>query len=1479
MLSRLRRLHPVRLARPMARRPGRIALVSALICLLAGAGFARFATDAGPDLLVGQSSQAKQVYDRFSADFGADPIVIVLAAQNPTALYFEQNLLRLGALESDIALDSRVATVLGPGTIAGSAQHAAAGEITRVRDEYPYFVAETALASAVQNGQRDPNTLSSVESNAFQAAQVAMAADVVKATQDADAARAEYDQHLDQHQSDPVLRGAEQAAEQAASKTAPPPLFSQYIAGPTGKTDDAAAQQLFDRLTAGFGDCSGDIASVLKITPTCQVFLWRLLLDLPNCPPATSKQFCQPKPQWAAILPKRSGDYSYAVITVRLKPDVVGHADQVNGLVQKIRTELQHGRPNDPNSVVKGLGPFDPTECASLTQTTNQQPSACEQRYHDAPLGYTIAGAPLLVQGVATTMTHLLLALFPVAFLVMLLLLLGTFRARGRFWPLVAAAGATLLTVGGALLIGVPISPAVLAGVPVLVGLGVDYAVQLLARFNEERDRGLGLEAALRMTLANTGPATLVAGTATLAGVAALAIITGIDLGPLAAVPLVASFALVLCAGVVFSWLAAVFVALPAAVWRERRLERSGRVARAAAVVVDEAPRPAERTAALATRWRAVLIPVMVLAVLGWVLMPRVSIETGVEKLLAPSLTELTDIDQVRAELGYDNEVDFALQGDLVGTTPSTAVPDSVAWMREAGLAAICGHPAQVALEETIGDFFAATRDSAAQSCKSLTQPSQPAPSPSPGASPSAAPSGTAAPASPSASPTPSAQGSRTDGDVVRVGNAVAQAASPSPAASPTPAASATPAPSGSAPATPAPTPNVSSPSASGTLQSAFVCSLRLLPALARNLVGPIPVDTQPCPVRDLYRNVFLGQDPSPISPREGRIALGVTLTAVQSDAKLINQLLGEMNSSPDKPKGVTVQATGLTALAAQAYDNLSSRILLFNLVPLAVVALVLLAIFRDVRRAFLPVLPAAVAAGWSTLVILGLGRLPGGAGATLGTLNPLTVVLGALVIALGTEFGVVLLQRFYEERARGLAPDDAAGAALHGVGRAIGVSAVTLGAGFAVLAVSGPLPGGMPLIADFGLAVLIDLGLAVGAVFLVMLPLAVALERSSPAPVRAPAGGFQRRDELPRERSEGELSNRAAKRLRDAERAEAGRRAAVEEGEADVAEPELERQPWGRRGSGRRVEDAVAPEAPPDESSTADEVEASAQDAAAPPPAAVEPPASSRRSAGGGPAGRAATEPASGAPEEPETRRAGVPRGADEDAAASRAAAEVASETGRRAALQGADTGADTPSPVGPDASAGSGRAAAGQAAATPRAAGAEERSAGRPGHLPGVSGRRRTSVPAAAKAPDAEPESPQAPTPHRIPGVSGRRRVSASTPPAAPPREAPAETSSEPRPRRMPGGVVRRAPASAPPPPAAPQPEAPRPQPPPTPEPPRARLQRPPTSGTPRPGTPRPPQPEDAAPPQPSDAPRPRRRRPPPWVRRNQPPHGEGE
>ncbi len=262
-----------------------------------------------------------------------------------------------------------------------------------------------------------------------------------------------------------------------------------------------------------------------------------------------------------------------------------------------------------------------------------------------------------------------------------------------------------------------------------------------------------------------------------------------------------------------------------------------------------------------------------------------------------------------------------------------------------------------------------------------------------------------------------------------------------------------------------------------------------------------VGVDTVPCPPIDEYQQLFLTKDATPITPTAARIAVGVHTTSVAEQAKLIDALRADVANPPN---GMTATPTGLAALAATAYDNMVSRAYLLNVAPLVLVGLVLLAVYRQPRRALLPLLPTALAAGWAPLVLLVLGRLPGGLGTTLGSLNPLTVVLGALIVALGTEFGVVLLSRFYEERRRGLDPREAAAAALDGVGKAIRVSALTLGAGFGVLAISGLFPNSLPLVSDFGLAVVIDLALAILAVFAVMLPLAVALEQRSPLELAA---------------------------------------------------------------------------------------------------------------------------------------------------------------------------------------------------------------------------------------------------------------------------------------------------------------------------------------------------------------------------------------
>jgi predicted RND superfamily exporter protein len=148
-------------------------------------------------------------------------------------------------------------------------------------------------------------------------------------------------------------------------------------------------------------------------------------------------------------------------------------------------------------------------------------------------------------------------------------------------------------------------------------------------------------------------------------------------------------------------------------------------------------------------------------------------------------------------------------------------------------------------------------------------------------------------------------------------------------------------------------------------------------------------------------------------------------------------------------------------------------------LASLAVVALVLLLAFRgDLRRALVPLVPIALASGWSALILFAV-RVP---------LNPMSVTLGALVIAVSTEFSVLLAERHRQERLAGHDTIEALRRSYRRTGAAVAASGVTAIAGFGVLALSD-----IRMLRDFGVVTLIDLSVSLLGV-LVALPAALVL-------------------------------------------------------------------------------------------------------------------------------------------------------------------------------------------------------------------------------------------------------------------------------------------------------------------------------------------------------------------------------------------------
>ena len=205
-------------------------------------------------------------------------------------------------------------------------------------------------------------------------------------------------------------------------------------------------------------------------------------------------------------------------------------------------------------------------------------------------------------------------------------------------------------------------------------------------------------------------------------------------------------------------------------------------------------------------------------------------------------------------------------------------------------------------------------------------------------------------------------------------------------------------------------------------------------------------------------------------------MAFGIRLMPLDRQHDVIETMRREL----DPPPGVRAELVGLPVMAAEANAQVSSawRRLLTVLAGLAAVSLALLAVYRRAERALVPLVPIALAGGWSALVLF-LVRIP---------LNPLSVTLGALVIAITTEFSVLLSERYRQERAAGHGPEEALARTYSSTGAAVVASGATAIAGFAVLAISD-----IRMLRDFGIVTVLDLVVSLLGV-LVVLPAVILL-------------------------------------------------------------------------------------------------------------------------------------------------------------------------------------------------------------------------------------------------------------------------------------------------------------------------------------------------------------------------------------------------
>ena len=166
-------------------------------------------------------------------------------------------------------------------------------------------------------------------------------------------------------------------------------------------------------------------------------------------------------------------------------------------------------------------------------------------------MSVSVSGMPAFTQEMKTEMGSSMGVLIMAAMVLMVVAVMSLFNhVRYALLSVMVVGSGLVLTFGFMGLSGIPISMVVIGAFPVLIGIGIDYAIQIHSRLDEEI-RKSSLTEAVITTITKTGPTVLIAMLATSMGFIAMI------LGP---IPMVGDFGITCTIGVMSCYLAALII-------------------------------------------------------------------------------------------------------------------------------------------------------------------------------------------------------------------------------------------------------------------------------------------------------------------------------------------------------------------------------------------------------------------------------------------------------------------------------------------------------------------------------------------------------------------------------------------------------------------------------------------------------------------------------------------------------------------------------------------------------------------------------------------------------------------------------------------------------------------------------------------------------------------------------------------------------
>ncbi|MCJ7443048.1 MAG: RND family transporter [Methanotrichaceae archaeon] len=240
---------------------------------------------------------------------------------------------------------------------------------------------------------------------------------------------------------------------------------------------------------------------------------------------------------------------------------------------------------------------------------------------------------------------------------------------------------------------------------------------------------------------------------------------------------------------------------------------------------------------------------------------------------------------------------------------------------------------------------------------------------------------------------------------------------------------------------------------------------------MLRNLIDGLPA---------IARNKYIdGQNTAIIDLNVGQT---VSKLGAEGTDRLIKEIGKDIAWHPPPPD-VSVRETGDPVVMTTVISALTTGRTEMTLTGLLLIFLLLLIVYKgDVIKALLPVLPMLVVIGWmgGVMYVTGLKY------------TPLTATLGALILGVGSEYAILMMERFYEELQRVGEPMKALNVASRRLGSALVASGLTTVFGFAAL-IASPFS----ITSNFGLLTVLAIIFALITTFTVFLVLLFRMETS----------------------------------------------------------------------------------------------------------------------------------------------------------------------------------------------------------------------------------------------------------------------------------------------------------------------------------------------------------------------------------------------